>query len=66
MVATGYSRGGVLSADASLAWYLAIHLGKGTHGLIYAIIAGSAVSVVLLIARFWLISRRQAAIGLAT
>ena len=49
-----------------LAWYLAIHLGKGTHGLIYAIIAGSAVSVVLLIARFWLISRRQAAIGLAT
>jgi MATE family multidrug resistance protein len=41
-----------------LAWWLAIPRGMGIMGLVWAVVIASVVSAGLLLARFWLLSRR--------
>ena len=45
-----------------LAWYLAIPRGMGVVGLVWAIVAASLMACGLLLARFWILTRRDAAI----
>jgi MATE family multidrug resistance protein len=44
-----------------LAWWLAIPRGLGIMGLVWAILVASVLSGGLLLARFWMLSRRDAA-----
>ena len=41
-----------------LAWWLAIPRGMGIVGLVWAVVIASVISAVLLLARFWVLSRR--------
>jgi MATE family multidrug resistance protein len=41
-----------------LAWWLAIPMGQGVNGIAWAVVVASVVSCILLMARFWLLSRR--------
>jgi MATE family multidrug resistance protein len=41
-----------------LAWWLAIPMGMGLNGIVWAVIAASVLSAGLLGARFWMLSRR--------
>ena len=41
-----------------LAWWLAIRLGMGLSGILWAIIAASFLAAALLLGRFWIVSRR--------
>jgi MATE family multidrug resistance protein len=43
-----------------LAWWLAIPQGLGVNGLVWAVIVASVISGGLLLARFWLLTRRDA------
>ena len=43
-----------------LAWWLAIPCGMGILGLVVSIIIASVVSAGLLLARFWMLARRDA------
>jgi MATE family multidrug resistance protein len=42
-----------------LAWWLAIPRGMGIIGIVWAVIIASVVSAALLLARFWMLSRRD-------
>jgi MATE family multidrug resistance protein len=42
-----------------LAWWLAIPRGMGIIGLVWAVVIASVVSAGLLLARFWMLSRRD-------
>ncbi len=42
-----------------LAWWLAIPRGMGIMGMVWAVIVASLVSAALLLARFWMLSRRD-------
>ena len=42
-----------------LAWWLAIPMGMGLHGIVWAVIAASLLSAGLLLARFWQLSQRD-------
>jgi MATE family multidrug resistance protein len=42
-----------------LAWWLAIPRGMGIIGIAWAVVIASVISAVLLLARFWLLSRRD-------
>ena len=46
-----------------LAWYLAIPRGMGVVGLVWAIVAASVMASGLLLARFWILTRRDAAMA---
>jgi MATE family multidrug resistance protein len=41
-----------------LAWFLAIPMGQGIMGIVWAVVAASVVSAVLLLSRFWILARR--------
>ena len=41
-----------------LAWWLAIPRGMGIVGLVWAVVIASVISAILLLARFWVLSRR--------
>ena len=41
-----------------LAWWLAIHMGLGLNGIVWAVIAASFMSAGLLSWRFWSLARR--------
>jgi MATE family multidrug resistance protein len=42
-----------------LAWWLAIPMGLGIIGIVWAVVIASVISAVLLLARFWMLSRRE-------
>jgi len=42
-----------------LAWWLAIPMKLGVNGIAWAVVIASVVSCVLLLARFWILSRRD-------
>jgi MATE family multidrug resistance protein len=41
-----------------LAWWLALPMGLGLTGIVWGVIFASFVSAALLLARFWILSRR--------
>ena len=43
---------------APLAWWLAIPMGWGLLGIATAVVVASTISAVLLLGRFWMLSRR--------
>jgi MATE family multidrug resistance protein len=43
---------------APLAWFLAIPMGHGLTGMVWAVVLASLVSCVLLLTRFWALGRR--------
>jgi MATE family multidrug resistance protein len=45
---------------APLAWFLSIPLKLGLTGMVWAVVVASLVSCVLLLGRFWMLSRRDA------
>ena len=48
----------LLLLGTPLAWWLAIPMGMGLTGLLWAVIVASLISCGLLLARFWMLSRR--------
>ncbi|MET0273554.1 MAG: MATE family efflux transporter [Phenylobacterium sp.] len=41
-----------------LAWFLAIPMGQGLIGIVWAVVLASVISAVLLLGRFWMLARR--------
>jgi MATE family multidrug resistance protein len=58
-VPTGAHLTSYILVMAPLAWWLAIPRGMGVRGLVVAVIAASLLSCGLLLARFWMLSRRD-------
>jgi MATE family multidrug resistance protein len=57
-VPTGTHLASYMVVMAPLAWFLAIPLKMGVAGMVWAVVAASLMSCVLLLARLWALSRR--------
>ena len=49
----------LLLLGTPLAWWLAIPVGRGLNGIVWAVIAASFLSAGLLLTRLWALSRQE-------